>query len=194
MREERCLGVLGQAVPSCVGANDCNARKISFWLGSAQHAGFVKFDRKSAGLPGALQANFDWTEVIRLGHADIDEQHDQMFLLADALVECLVDTGAITFERHPLKLLQSFIDFSFQHFQFEEALMRSAGYPETEPHAKRHNALLAEIANQRYAFEQGHFDAAQVTDFLRNWIVRHIDEADRKLVAWIRSGQSPGAG
>lgn len=139
----------------------------------------------------STQAHFEWTGVIELGNAKIDEQHYRMFLLADALIESLVTSGADNVGRDPAQLLQAFIDFSFHHFRFEEDLMSSVRYPRMRQHANKHGALLAEFAKYHHAFQLGHYDVAHITKFLRNWIFRHIDETDRKMVDWIRSHEPP---
>lgn len=145
------------------------------------------FGRKKAPLRISPQSRFDQTELIKLGNAEIDEQHDRMFLLADAIVESLVNADADGVESDPLDLLQAFIDFLYQHFRFEEDLMRSVDYPGTEPHAKEHSALLTEIAGDRYRFELGHSNVAQITGYLRDWMNRHIDHKDRELVDWLKA-------
>jgi len=147
----------------------------------------VIFGRKKAPLRISPQSRFDQAELIKLGDVEIDGQHDRMFLLADAIVESLINAGADGGKSDPLELLQAFIDFSYQHFRFEEDLMRSAGYPGTESHEKEHSALLTEIAMHRYKFELGRSDVAQITGYLRDWINRHIDNKDRELVAWLKA-------
>ena len=136
----------------------------------------------------------DWTWAIKLGNAEIDEQHDRMFLLEEALVESLVDFGVHNVGHDPQLLLQAFIDVSYEHFRFEEDLMRSAGYPGTEQHAKEHRGLLTEIAKHRHEFQLGHPNVAHIPGFLRDWINRHIDTADRELVVWLKSHKSPANG
>ena len=149
---------------------------------------------KKAPIRVSPQPRFDWTEVVKLGNAELDEQHERMFLLADALVESLVYSGADNVGRDPSRNLQALIDFSYEHFRFEEDLMRSAGYPGTEQHANEHSELLVEIAKHRYEFQLGHPNVAHVMGYMRNWINRHIDAADRELVVWLRSHLPPAGG
>ena len=137
------------------------------------------------------KSRFHQAELIKLGNVEIDAQHSRMFLLADAIVESLVDVGSECVGNNPLDLLQAFIDFSYQHFGFEEDLMKSAGYPGMELHAKEHSALLEEIARHRYLFELGHSNVDQITDYLRSWINRHIDHKDRELVNWLKAEAKP---
>lgn len=152
----------------------------------------MAFGRDKAPPEIPPQADFDWAELIKLGHAEIDAQHDRMFLLADALVESLVAAAAGGTTRNPLELLHAFIDSTYRHFQFEEELMRSEGYPEAERHAQEHGALLKRIAEHSYMFELGQRNIAQISKFLRVWIGQHVDATDRELVVWLASRESPG--
>lgn len=153
----------------------------------------MAFGRKKKKAPPEVspQGDFDWAELIRLGNAEIDAQHDQMFLLADALVESLVDAAAGGVTRDPLELLRAFIDATYRHFRFEEELMWSEGYPWSEAHAQEHGALLKRIGEHSYMFEVGQRNVAQISEFLRVWISRHIDETDRELVVWLASRELP---
>ena len=138
-------------------------------------------------LKSPRKSRFRQAELIKLGNVEIDAQHSRMFLLADVIVESLVNANGAYASDNPLDLLQTFINFSYQHFAYEEGLMQSAGYPGMEMHAKEHSALLEEIARHRYLFELGHRNVDQITGYLRDWINRHIDQKDRELVDWLKA-------
>ena len=129
-------------------------------------------------------ANFEWTSGIEIGYPEIDEQHKLLFVLAQAVADPLVSAAD---HKPDMEKLQVLIDFSQEHFAFEENLMRSSGYPETERHAKYHVALLTEL--QTYCARLGrgvNTDRASLVDFLRNWLLLHIDTADRELAVWLK--------
>ena len=86
--------------------------------------------------------------------------------------------------------LQELMDFAREHFQFEEGLMRSAGYPEAERHAKYHVSLLTELRTYCARLDQGvKTNPDSLIEYLWNWLLVHIDTADRELVAWLNSGK-----
>ena len=127
---------------------------------------------------------FEWTSDIRLGHPQIDEQHQRMLLLGEAIVRPLPDSA----EHKPgLAQLRALIDFAQEHFAFEEGLMLSVGYSELEQHAKYHASLLAELRTYYGKVQQGErTDHARQISFLWDWLVLHIDSQDRQLVEWLR--------
>jgi hemerythrin len=129
--------------------------------------------------------DFQWTDTHELGHAEIDRQHMQMFLLTEAVIESLVEYG---FKRVEVGVtqLQTLIDFTEEHFAFEEDLMRSASFPGAEWHGKYHASLLVELRTYCGKVQRGQIvNAVGLISFLWNWLRLHIDSEDRELVVWL---------
>ena len=133
---------------------------------------------------------FQWTSAIEIGHAQIDEQHKRLFLLGEAVVLPLINSA----ERKPAAVqLQALIDFTQEHFAFEEGLMRSAGFPEADRHAKFHASLLTELRTYCLKVRQSkNTNPVAMISFLWNWLILHINSADRELVVWLNSHESDG--
>jgi hemerythrin len=130
-------------------------------------------------------ADFKWTSTNEIGHAGIDGQHKRLFLLAGAVAESLLKSS--DHKPDPAQL-QALMDFSREHFAFEEGLMRSAGYPEAERHAKYHVSLLSELKTYSARAGQGmHTNPDSLIEYLWNWLLVHIDTADRDLAVWLKS-------
>ena len=137
-------------------------------------------------------AYFKWSGAIELGHPLIDAQHRQLLALAEAVVDPLADT---TGQRPGAQALQALIDFAEKHFAMEQGLMRDAGYVDTDAHAhaNQHASLLAELNTYCSRVRHGHnTDPAGMVAFLWNWIVLHVDGADRQLVQWLKSREQAG--
>ncbi len=135
-------------------------------------------------------AYFEWTSDIETGHLEIDEQHKRLLLLAEAVVEPLINSAE---HRPGAARLQALIDFTQEHFAFEEALMRSAGYPAVEQHAKYHASLLKELSTYCFKVQRGeNTNPVGLIAFLWNWLTLHINSADRELVAWLKSRDHDG--
>lgn len=133
---------------------------------------------------------FEWNSNLELGHPEIDEQHMRLFLLAGAVVESMTDSDLhrVSVDAAPLHAL---VEFAVEHFAFEESLMLSVGYPESEWHAKYHASLLDELRRFSYQVQQGqNTNAASLIGFLRDWLTLHIDSIDRELVVWLMSHET----
>lgn len=136
-------------------------------------------------------SNFAWTNAHELGHTEIDGQHKRMFWLTEAVVESLVENGLNKVEVGVTQL-QTLIDFTGEHFAYEEGLMRAAGYPEEQWHAKYHASLLAELTVYCRKVQRGEIaNAVGLISFLWNWLHLHIDSVDRELVVWLSSSRNP---
>lgn len=140
-------------------------------------------------------SHFVWTNAHELGHAEIDGQHKRMFVLAEAVVETLVKHNSNKVLVDAVQL-QTLIDFTEEHFAFEDNLMRSAGYPGAGWHGKYHASLLHELTDYCRKVRRGEIaNAVGLIDFLWNWLHLHIDSVDRELVVWLSSPTNPsGAG
>lgn len=136
--------------------------------------------------------DFEWTNTIELGHAQIDEQHKRLLLLCTATIEPLANSSAL---EPDAAQLQALIDFAKEHFAFEESLMSSADYPKAEWHAKYHASLLEEFRTFWREVPSGqNINTVDLMCFLWGWLNVHIDSADRELVVWLRSHEPDGNG
>ena len=135
-------------------------------------------------------AYFEWSNAIELGHPLIDAQHRRLLDLAEAVIEPLFNSTAHQPAAQELQLL---IEYAREHFAMEEELMRAAGYPEEAVHSNQHASLLKELRTYCARIQYGqNTNPAGFVAFLWNWLVLHVDGADRNLVIWLRS-REPGS-
>ena len=130
-------------------------------------------------------AYFNWTRDLMVGHPEIDDHHKRMVLLAEAVVESLINSDE---DQPGAAQVQALIDFAQEHFGFEERLMRMTNCPDAEEHAKYHASLLTEL---RTYFEKvllrENTKPVGLISFLWDWLVQHIRSADRGLGVWLGS-------
>lgn len=134
---------------------------------------------------------FNWTNVVELGHAEIDRQHKHLALLGRDVVESAVNS--VDHKPDPVKL-RALTDSVLEHFAFEESLMRSTGYPDTERHVKYHSSLIMEFGS--YLAKMHSDQDAGPTDlinYLWSWLSVHGVSADLELFDWLKTHQ-PVAG
>ncbi len=131
---------------------------------------------------------FEWTDGLRLGQTEIDEQHKKLLSLGEAVMK---SRGSSDPETAGLQALRDLLAFAQKHFSFEERLMRTKQYPEFEEHRRQHAELLGQLSaycSEREAVPEARL-IAEVT-FLWNWLFLHINSADRDLVAWLGGGEA----
>ena len=76
-------------------------------------------------------------------------------------------------------LLVNLIVETQAHFTHEERTLQQAGYPNLRAHAAEHNALIATAWEMVARFDRLEMSALGLPTFIRNWLIPHIQTADR---------------
>jgi hemerythrin len=129
-------------------------------------------------------AIFVWKEEYRVDEARIDSQHKRLFEIAGRLHEAMragEGRGAMA------PILDELIAYTRTHFGMEESLMRANGYPGFAAHRAEHEGLTERVLEFRRQFGEGRVAlTVEMLHFLRDWLVRHIGESDRRFGGWLR--------
>jgi hemerythrin len=121
---------------------------------------------------------FEWSDAFRVGVMVLDDQHGRLFSLVNSLSERIGKTGKIEGHDEQKKEL---LAFARLHFETEEALMESHGYPRREVQRKEHRDLLVRL--ERFAGEgerRVRPRALTAVDYLKDWLIRHVLLEDLK--------------
>ncbi|MBY0431420.1 MAG: bacteriohemerythrin [Rhodospirillales bacterium] len=122
---------------------------------------------------------FQWSEALSVGVDAVDNDHRILINLIRDLNEATRQgqggdvVGSV---------LGALVDYTSLHFQREEGLMRSLGYPESEQHAALHVMLVRQVDELRRLHAAGanlHIDR-EVLLFLKLWLRNHILGTDMK--------------
>ncbi len=126
-----------------------------------------------------------WRSAFESGNAVIDGQHRQLFNDINTLL------GVMLSERptdEVATLVQVFIADVVQHFEEEEAIIKAAGYPGTEDHARQHRQLADKARTVAEHFRSGKLAPGELFEYLaRDLVARHILIADREFFSSLRS-------
>jgi hemerythrin len=129
-------------------------------------------------------AIFVWKEEYRVDEARIDEQHKRLFEIAGRLHEAM-RTGAGHGAMAPV--LDELIAYTRTHFGTEESLMRTNAYPGFAAHRAEHEGLTERVLEFRRQFREGKVAlTVEMLQFLKEWLVRHIGQSDRRFGRWLR--------
>jgi hemerythrin len=125
-----------------------------------------------------------WKEEYALGIEAIDRDHKRLLgLINDVLAARQCRTGA-TFERQALDEL---LDYTHNHLQLEERLMRDHAYPDYEGHKGQHDQMVSQVKVFRRRYdEQGSEALGEVANYLKLWLFQHIAGTDLKLARFLR--------
>ncbi|MCF7821415.1 MAG: bacteriohemerythrin [Mariprofundaceae bacterium] len=127
-----------------------------------------------------------WSDDFLLGIDRLDKQHDALFSTLNKLHDILMSHGSpVAID----KTLSCLIDQTRVHFQTEETFMQQHDYPDYEGHKTLHDILLRQIEGvletqhelESYHLQQSWAEKLDLADFLREWLLSHIVDADKKL-------------
>jgi diguanylate cyclase (GGDEF)-like protein/hemerythrin-like metal-binding protein len=140
---------------------------------------------------------FVWDQNFVTGLAQVDEQHQELVNLFNALSDALFSNDA---RRRALldKTYRKVLDYTEHHFSDEEQVMRDTGIDAR--HLAAHQALHAQFVeqievmwSQRAALVE---HPETIVGFLTSWLGLHIlgiDQSMARQIALIRAGVSPAA-
>lgn len=124
-----------------------------------------------------------WKDSYKIGDADIDAQHVELFEKINRLLEAR-DKASQTL------CAMGLYQYVREHFAHEEALMRQLQYPSLKVHIELHNALVTRLNTVSLAIANETLDKAELESFLVEWTLSHIRTFDTKLAAFIKSRAS----
>ncbi|NWJ39940.1 MAG: hemerythrin family protein [Geothrix sp.] len=120
-----------------------------------------------------------WNPAWETGIPLIDQQHQALLAQFEALLVAI-------HENHPddriPPLLQFLADYVETHFALEEGLMQVADYPGFAGHKAIHDRMRARVGQLVEAARGNPATLTEeVIDFLTDWLLRHINEEDRRM-------------
>ena len=117
-----------------------------------------------------------WGIVHRTGVKEIDEQHERLARLTDALATALKDGS----ERETIHdRLGELIRYAEFHFATEENLMAEHEIVDSVAHQVKHRCLLDDL--RHLSVDQNEASISLTLRFLQEWLVRHVDKMDKAL-------------
>ena len=125
-----------------------------------------------------------WKDEYSVGIEMIDSDHKRLLKLINDLETAIHYNAGDNFEREALEEL---IAYTQTHFQREEALMEENGYPDFEAHKQEHEAMIAKVKEFCEAYNEDRGKVIdQMAEFLRSWMINHIQGTDQKYVPYMQ--------
>jgi hemerythrin len=130
-----------------------------------------------------------WNPSYVVGHPTIDEQHQELFARADALLDAMREGRASQEVQTILDFLGSYV---VEHFGTEERLMVAARYPAAAQHKALHEEFVRRYQENVEAYRAKGATSMVVLDLrdmLRGWLVSHVCSADVSMATFLRIGK-----
>lgn len=118
-----------------------------------------------------------WSPRVAVGVDVFDQHHQKLFAYINALYEA-VRAGATG--EGLLKVFDELLDYTGWHFDAEQSALRHFNYPQCDHHISQHTALVKRVKELRADLAAGRaMVAAEMMEFLRDWVTNHIRGCDR---------------
>jgi len=134
----------------------------------------------------------EWKDLYSCQIPEIDQQHRRLFELGNQLYTLALRTDAQEHHKIIKAILTELHAYTVYHFEFEEALLVTYGYPNLEEHRKKHQFFIKKLSV--FEIDLFHQDVKEMLLklilFVSEWISSHIMIEDKKYGRYI--GQSEG--
>lgn len=120
----------------------------------------------------------EWQPAYNVQVARFDDQHKKLFNLINDLHSAMKEG-----EGHIMlgDIFQSLAEYTKNHFSEEITLMESTAYPDIVRHKAAHDHLLGRVKELQNEFIEGNgVLSISVLNFLKDWLITHIQGEDKK--------------
>ncbi|MCA1897938.1 bacteriohemerythrin [Shewanella putrefaciens] len=125
-----------------------------------------------------------WGPELDIGMPEINRQHQRLVSLINELHRTLSeDYGLEAIKR----IVQGLVDYTANHFSYEEELFERFGYPQSESHKEKHGQLVGQVLDFQKRVGKGEDVADELMSFLRSWLVNHIQKSDKEYTTFLLS-------
>lgn len=124
----------------------------------------------------------------------LDEQHTQLFQLAEQAKALLKDENMLYKCDDLQKILKGLRDYTLSHFVTEEAYMADASYAKLDSHRQLHQQFiqkLNELDEAVASISLGNQDTIlfELADYLTKWLLQHILNTDKQMINEIEAAK-----
>lgn len=122
-----------------------------------------------------------WNEKYNTGIKEIDDQHKKLVKILNDLYESFVDRTTIERLKEVVKEMTAYTEY---HFGVEEKYFNEFNYTGANEHIAEHQIFVKKVKTFQKDMEQGKISVTfQLMNFLRSWLIEHINGTDRKYIS-----------
>ncbi|WP_085317246.1 bacteriohemerythrin [Derxia lacustris] len=124
----------------------------------------------------SINALVHWSDEFSVGIPEVDEQHRGLFELVNRVYEAALHHASSAEVREIVDALEH---YTVLHFADEERYMLHARYPDFPSHKTKHDDFVARVRIEKQRLQAGFPLELDIVNFLSDWLVSHIQRADR---------------
>ncbi len=127
----------------------------------------------------------DWSSALSVNIKQFDDQHKKLVVMVNQLHDAMkIGKGSEVLG----PILNSLISYAATHFADEETAMKKYDYPELPKHKAEHDKLAKQVIDLQKQYQSTHSVLSMtVMNFLKDWLVNHIQREDKKYGVYLNS-------
>lgn len=127
---------------------------------------------------------FEWKDNYSVGIKEIDDQHKKLFEIVNQLYNAFQYN---TQNEEMMEILENLASYTKYHFKTEENLFTKYNYGQQKEHIALHEEFVDKVKKWIDANKAGKTSITyEIMNFLRNWLVNHIQDEDKKYLAFFQ--------
>lgn len=130
-----------------------------------------------------------WNERLKIGVKEIDEQHEELFMRFNSLLETVRSNNEKELRvKKIIETLDFLTEYVVIHFDAEEKLQNEMGYPERVIHQKLHEKFKNDVIVFKTKLTETNFDEDVIQWFtgkLSAWLINHVADDDQHIADFI---------
>lgn len=127
----------------------------------------------------------EWSDSLDIGIDEINRQHQTLLHLVNELYHLLNHNYGLNSIK---RVVQGLIDYTANHFTYEETLFDQIDYSQAQHHREKHQHLVQEVLDFQKRVERGEEIGDELMSFLKNWLTQHIMREDKAYSDEFKSG------
>lgn len=137
-----------------------------------------------------METMIKWGSEYETGIDIIDSQHQRLFQYFEEIEAAL----RLQDEEVVNRVCRGLIDYALYHNNFEESLMKQAGYPMLDAHSKVHEGFAERAKGYLNKLEDGANTmklAREIRVDIGLWLINHIKREDMHYVSYVKKHLQP---
>ncbi len=128
---------------------------------------------------------FKWDSTYSVKVKRFDDDHQELFRILNTLYDGMMARRG---QEVLHNVLNELLQYTEKHFAGEEAVMRSAGYPQLQAQIEQHRRFTDKIKEVSAKYKSGGIGmTVDVLDFLTDWLAKHIVGMDKQYSQFLNA-------
>lgn len=123
-----------------------------------------------------------WGPSLDIGMAEVNRQHQRLITLINELHRAINEGYGLAAIK---RIVQGLVDYTANHFSYEEELFARFDYPQSQDHEDEHKKLVTQVLDFQRRVGRGENVSDELMAFLKAWLINHIQGSDKQYAPYL---------